>query len=302
VSRSLPLATIELSLRLRRTQRGRPRILRQPSGVVGLTGAVLVLVVGLLGSFVAPHNPNDTLTLPFASPSPSFPLGADFLGRDVLSRVLAGGRSMILLSVSATLLAYAIGLTAGMVAGYTRSALLDSLLMRSADVLLAFPPLIFLLVVTTGTDQSLAALVVSIGIIQAPGLARIIRSAVLDVGTRGYVEAALVRGETTAAVIRREILPNISNVIAADFGLRLSYSVLLFVSVSFLGLGVQPPQADWARMISENRIALTTTPLPSITPALLVAALTVSVNLIADAVARTSGTSIEKVAGRTGKQ
>jgi peptide/nickel transport system permease protein len=271
------------------------RFLRYRSGVVGVMIALLVLALGLVGSFFAPHNPNDTLAIPFTAPSGSFPLGTDFLGRDVLSRVLAGGRSMILLSLSATAIAYAIGLPAGMIAGYTQSAYIDSLLMRSADVLLAFPPLIFLLVVTTGTDQSLPALVLSIGIIQAPGLARIIRSAVLDVGTRGYVEAAIVRGEPTRAVIRREILPNIGNVIAADFGLRLSYSVLLFVSVSFLGLGVQPPQADWARMISENRIALTTQPLPVIVPALLVGALIISVNLVADAVARTSGISIEQV-------
>src|SRR5205823_10267 len=143
--------------------------------------------------------------------------------------------------------------------------------------LIAFPPIIFLLVIATGAGQSLSALVLAIGIIQSPGLARIIRSAVLEVSSRSYVEAAVVRGDSHGTIMRRDILPNIAHVIAADVGLRQTYTVILFASVSFLGLGVPAPQADWARMISENRVGISYQPLAVLVPALLLAILLVSI-------------------------
>jgi peptide/nickel transport system permease protein len=134
-------------------------------------------------------------------------------------------------------------------------------------------------------------------IINAPGLARILRSAVLEVSTHGYVEAAIARGERTGSLIRREIIPNILGVIAADMGLRLSFAILLLASVSFLGLGVQPPNADWARMVSENLSGISEQPWAVLAPALLLAVLIISINLFADALARITGVSAEVLEG-----
>lgn len=277
-------------------RRGRMRFLRFWTSRVGLAMLVFVVLVALLGPVFAPHSPTEIIGVPFANPGSGWPFGTDFLGRDVLSRVLYGGRSLIGLSVLATIGGYAIGLPAGLLAGYRRGAV-DFVLMRGVDVLLAFPPLLFLLIVATGTTESILALVVAVAIILSPGLTRIVRAAVLDVSQRSYVEAALVRGEGTPRILRREILPNILGVILADVGLRLTYAILLIAAMNFLGLGLQPPKADWALMISENRIALSLQPWAVFVPAIFIACLVVSINLIADGIARSLGTSIEALGG-----
>jgi ABC-type dipeptide/oligopeptide/nickel transport system permease subunit len=196
------------------------------------------------------------------------------------------------LSLVATALGYVVGLTIGLVAGYSRSAV-DGILMRAMDVILAFPALLFLLVIATGAGHSLIALVLAVATVHVPGIARIVRAATLEVSVRSYVEAAVVRGERTASILWREILPNAMGPIFADAGIRLTGSILLIASVNFLGLGLQPPAADWALMISENRGGIGLQPWVIAVPALLLAALTISVNLIADAIARSLGTSTE---------
>ena len=230
--------------------------------------------------------------MPFSTPSSSYPLGTDFLGRDVLSRVLWGGRTAIGLGLLATIIAYGIGTTIGLVAGFTRS-LVDPLLMRSMDVLLAFPPLLFLLVLATGAGASAAVAVLGVAVIQIPGIARVIRAATQDVSVRGYVEAAIARGETNRFVLAREVLPNIVSTVAADAGLRLTGSILLIASLNFLGLGLQPPVADWALMIAENRGGLTFQAWAVAVPAIMIGVLTVGVNLLADAIARSMGRSAD---------
>ena len=199
---------------------------------------------------------------------------------------------MVGLAVAATVLAYLIGLGIGLVAGYSRSSL-DGWLMRLVDVLLAFPPLLFLLVIATGVGHSTVALVVAVAITHVGGIARIVRTATLEVSTQSYVEAAVVRGERTAAILRREILPNIVDTVLADAGIRLTGSILLLAAVNYLGLGLQPPRADWALMISENRSGLNLNPWAIVAPTVAIALLTISVNLIADATARTLGRSTD---------
>ena len=152
---------------------------------------------------------------------------------------------MIVYGAIATLLAYLVGGTIGLFAGYTRSRF-DDLLMRSMDVLLAFPPILFLLVIATGAGANLWALVLAIAVIHIPSIARIIRSAALDISVRGYVEAAIARGDRTHVILRREILPNIWGTVVADGGPRFTVSILLVAAVNFLGLGLSPPAADWA--------------------------------------------------------
>ena len=273
------------------------RFLRTRTGAVGFAIFALVFLLAMLGPFFSPHPPDKPIGIPFESPTAEAPLGYDFLGRDVLSRLIWGGRSVFGLAGLATLFAYVGGAAIGLIAGYVRS-LVDPLLMRGVDVLLSFPALLFLLVLVTGAGTSKAVLVVGVAVVQAPLVARIIRTVTLEQSVRGFVEAAVARGERTSAILRREILPNITAPISADVGLRFTYSIILVASVNFLGLGLQPPAADWALMISENRDGLTLNPWVIFAPAAMIALLTISANLAGDEVARSLGRSAELAAAR----
>ena len=266
------------------------RFVRTPSGLVGSVLLVAVVAVALLGPLFAPYAPDEPVGVPFSGPAEGTPFGTDFLGRDVLSRTLWGGRSVLALAGLATLLAYAGGIVIGLAAGYSRS-LLDPALMRAADVMLSFPALLFLLVLVTGAGTSKTVLVLGVALVQMPLIARIVRAATLEQSVRGFVEAAVARGERTSAILRREILPNIAGPIAADVGLRFTYAIILVASVNFLGLGLQPPAADWALIISENRGGLTLNPYVILVPAALISLLTISFNLVGDAIARNLGIS-----------
>jgi peptide/nickel transport system permease protein len=270
--------------------RQRLRFLRTPSGAAGCAIVFFVVLLAVLGPYVAPHAPTQPIGAPLSGPSGGAPLGTDFLGRDVLSRLLFGGRSVIGLAAAATGLAYLVGLAIGLVAGYSRT-LVDPLLMRTVDVMLAFPPLLFLLVLIAGAGSSVGVLVLGVAIIQAPAISRIVRTATLEVSVRGYVEAAVARGERAVAVISREVLPNILAPVLVDAGLRFTYSILIIASVNFLGLGLQPPNSDWARMIGENRAYISLNSLAVVAPAAMIAILTIGVNLTGDAIARSLGRS-----------
>jgi peptide/nickel transport system permease protein len=271
----------------------RLRFVRTGSGKVGLGCSLLLLGLIAVGPYFAPHDPAAIAGIPLQRPDGEFLLGTDGLGRDVLSRVLWDGRSIIGLSVAATALAYLVGGAIGLLAGYRRS-LVDPVLMRAMDVLLAVPPLLLLLVLATGAGRSVLVLVLGVAAVHVPSIARILRAATQEVSVRGYVEAAVARGERTAAVLGREILPNVLGTVLADAGIRLTGSILILASVNFLGLGLQPPRADWALMIAENRTGITLQPWAVVAPALLIAFLTVAVNLLADAIARSLGTSIDR--------
>jgi len=266
------------------------RFLRIRSGAIGLGIVLLVIAVAFLGRYVAPHDPNAPVGAPLAGPSSSAHLGTDFLGRDVVSRLLYGGRSVIGLAAAATALGYLVGLTIGLIAGYTRSRA-DPILMRTVDVMLAFPPLLFLLVLITGAGTGVGVLVIGVAAIQAPGISRIVRTATLEVSVRGYVEAAVARGERAGAVVVREVFPNILAPVLVDAGLRFTYSILIIASVNYLGLGLQPPSSDWALMISENREYISLNVWAVLAPAAMIALLTIGVNLMGDAIARSLGRS-----------
>jgi peptide/nickel transport system permease protein len=268
----------------------RLRFLRRPSGAVGAAIVLLIIAVAVLGPLLAPHSPTQPLGVPLSGPSGASPLGTDYLGRDVLSRLLYGGRSVLGLAAAATVLAYLLGLSIGLVAGYTRS-LVDPMLMRSVDVMLCFPPLLFLLVLIAGAGSSVAVLIIGVALVQAPQVSRIVRTATLEVSVRGYVEAAVARGERAPAVLVREVLPNILGPVLVDAGLRFTYSILIIASVNFLGLGLQPPNSDWALMIGENRSYLAVNAWAVLAPAAMIAILTIGVNLTGDAVARSLGRS-----------
>ncbi|MFD8161490.1 ABC transporter permease [Streptomyces samsunensis] len=255
-----------------------------PSGKAGLTILVVVLAVALLGPLAAPDQPDLTVGIPYAPPSRAHWLGLDFLGRDVLSRVLYGGLTVVFYAGIATIAAYTVGLLAGLLAGYSRTWF-ATVLMRSTDVLLSFPALVFLILLATAFGPGITGIVVATAIIQLPPIIRIVRSATLEQSVRGYVEAAVSRGESTLSVLRREILPNIARPLSADVGVRFSWSVLLIASVNFLGLGLQPPASDWGLMVSENRGGIATNPAVMLVPAALLGALTLGINLLGDALA-----------------
>jgi peptide/nickel transport system permease protein len=278
--------------RPRRLTRPRLRFARSWSARVSLAVVVLLILLAVIGPALTPHSPTELIGPPFAGPSSISPLGTDYAGEDVLSRVLAGGRTVIAYGGLATLLAYLCGGVIGLVAGYRRGWV-DPVLMRAMDVLLAFPPIIFLLLLATGFGNSAVALIIGIAIVHIPGVARIVRTATLEVSVRGYVEAAVTRGDRLATILRREIAPNIAGPTIADAGPRFTVSILLVAAVNFLGLGIAPPTADWALMISENREGITINPLSVLVPALMIGILTVSLNTLADAFAASLGTSLD---------
>jgi ABC-type dipeptide/oligopeptide/nickel transport system permease subunit len=259
-----------------------PKIARTAGGQVGLLLLLAVLLLAFIGPFLAPHDVDETIGPPHRGPSAIAPLGTDLLGRDVLSRLLEGGASVILLGIAATLLSYVAGLAVGLTAGYSRSWL-DPVMMRSVDVLLAFPALLVLVVLVAGLGNGLPILLLGVVLIQLPGIARLVRTATQEVSVRGYVESAVARGERTPAILLREIVPNISPVLLADVGLRFGYSILLIASVNYLGFGLQPPSSDWGLTISLNQAIIRLNPWSVLAPAIALAALTVSVNLIGDA-------------------
>lgn len=264
-----------------------PRRLALPPTLAGRVGLVLLLAVGLLafiGPAFAPYNPSKSVGAPYAPPGGGFLLGTDFLGRDVLSRVLYGGHTVLVYAGVATILAYVAGLGIGLVAGYLRSWP-DQVLMRGVDVLLSFPVLVFILLVTTAAGQGILPVVFATAIIQAPAIARIVRTVTLEQSVRGFVEAAVARGESALSVLRREILPNITRPLSADVGLRFTWSVLLIASVNFLGLGLQPPTADWGLMVSENRGGIAENPSAVLVPAAMLGLLTVAISLLSDSLA-----------------
>jgi peptide/nickel transport system permease protein len=273
-----------------RTRLRRPRFTRTISGKVGLGMLVFVLLVALFGPLVAPHGIASPIGSPGSPPSGSAPLGTDYLGRDVLSRVLHGGLSVIWIGTAATLLSYAAGITVGLIAGYQRS-LIDPVLMRGVDVMLSFPALLVLLLLVAGLGSHVWVLIIGVALVQLPPIARIIRTVTLEVSTRAYVEAAQARGERTAAVLRREILPNVAPVVLADFGIRFGFSIILIESVNYLGLGLAPPAADWGLMIAENQQYISLNVWSVLGPAIMLAMLTICVNLIADAYVQTLGRS-----------
>lgn len=282
--------------------------LRRPAGAIGAGILVVVLAVAFLGRFLAPNSPTATLGAGGLPPGPGLPLGSDYLGRDVLARVLNGGASAITMAVLATLTAYLLGLTVGIIAGYFGGAP-DMALMRAVDIILAFPPLMVLLLLVGGFSNHVWVLVLGVVIVQLPSISRIARSAAQAIRYSEFVDAARARGDGLVTIWRRDLLANISTIVMADFGIRFGISIVLIASMNFLGLGLTPPASDWGLMISENKDLLSINPWSVLAPAIMLALITVGLNLFADAYVRSvnAGSSglcvgdpaVEEIAGGT---
>lgn len=258
---------------------------RTPRGTIGLGLVSFVVLVAVIGPFVAP-NPQDALvTLAYGKPSGQFPLGGDFLGRDVLSRVLDGGWVLLIMAACATALGVVGGAAAGVSAAYLRGAS-DGIIMRAVDVILSFPQLVFALLLLSLLGPKLWLITIAVGVSHAPQVARVLRSATLDVSERDFVKAAELQGMRPAKVMWKEILPNLVSPLTVEAGLRLTYSIVIMAGLAFLGFGQPPPTASWGTMINENRDGLSLNPWAVIVPALLIALLTIGTNTFTDAFAR----------------
>ena len=257
------------------------RAITTPGGAIGFAILVIVLLVALGGPLVAPYDPTTPVDLPSASPSAEYMLGTDFLGRDVLSRMLSGGSSVVTMGVSATVIAYVLALVVGMYAG-TVGGWADALIMRAVDVILSFPPMIVLLLLIGGLQSHPWVLVMGVVIVQLPSISRIGRAATLSVAGSSYVEVSRARGDPITRILRRDIFPNVLQTVTADFGIRFGYSIILIASVNYLGLGIQPPASDWGLMISENQAYVGLNPWAVLGPAIMLALITIGVNLFAD--------------------
>jgi ABC-type dipeptide/oligopeptide/nickel transport system permease subunit len=253
-------------------------------GIVLLAGIILLT---LLGPIVAPQDPDLTQGVPGAAAGNGHLLGLDSLGRDVFSRLLHGGRSTLVMALAATLVTYLVGVAVGLVAGVTRN-LVDTLLMRSMDVLLSMPALLVILLLRTGLGNHPIVLVAATALVLIPGVARITRTAALDVSTTGYVEAAVARGERLSSLLVREVLPNIRGTLIADLGLRFNWAIIVIASVNFLGIGLEPPASDWGLMVSENRTIIGTNMWSVAAPAVVLGVLVIALNLLGDAYIRNS--------------
>jgi peptide/nickel transport system permease protein len=266
------LATLALAARLGRTR-------------AGLVIVVLMVLLALAGPLFAPHSPTAFVGIPNSAPSSHALFGTDAIGRDVFSRFLDGGRSVLGLSVAATALGVILGLLIGLSAAYAGGAV-DELLMRVADVFLAFPQIVFALLLVSALGPKLWLLVLTVGISHAPRVARVIRGAALQVVERDFVKAAEAVGESRRRILFAELLPNVTSPLLVEIGLRLTYSIGLVAGLSFLGFGLQPPHADWGLMINENRLAITVQPWGVILPVAAIALLTIGTNLVTDGIAR----------------
>jgi len=252
---------------------------------VGLAIVALIAAIALFGPLFAPYPPTAFVAPPYAGPSSVAIFGADNLGRDVLTRFLCGGRSVLALSLASTVLGLAGGILIGLVAAYGRGWL-DELLMRAMDVLLAFPQIVFVLLLVSSLGPQLWLIVLTVAASHAPRVARVTRGAAQEVIERDFVLSAKAIGEPSWRILGLEVLPKLSSPLLVEFGLRLTYSIGLIAAVSFMGFGLQPPAADWGLMINENRIGIAIQPWPVLLPVAAIGLLTVGMNLITDGIAR----------------
>ncbi|MBU2601081.1 MAG: ABC transporter permease [Actinobacteria bacterium] len=252
---------------------------------VGFVIFVILLMIALFGRFVAPYTPTEFVGRPFSDPSAAYWLGTDFLGRDVLTRVLHGGLSVFVLGISATVIGTVFGVSLGLVAGYARRAV-DEAIMRVLDVVLAFPSVVLAMLFVSILGPRLWLIVLMVGVSHMPRIARVTRAATVEVVARDFVRAAAAVGVPRRKILLYEVLPNISSPLLVEFGLRLTYSIIMIAALSFIGFGMQPPAADWGLMINENRIAIITQPWVLLAPVLMIGALTISANLMADGLSR----------------
>ena len=278
------------------------------TGKLGVVIVAFWAIIVVIGPYIAPYHEADFLdeslfVVPgsddmypdtdFQPPSKIAWLGTDYLGRDVLSRILFGARTTIGISLVACFLAYVVGVTLG-IAAAVGTERFDMVLSRLNDAFMAIPHIMLARVVIAAIGSTVPILILVVGFIYATSVYRIARALGQDVMVSDFVEAARVRGEGSWWIITREILPNIAMPLATDFGVRFVYIILFIAALSFLGLGVQPPMSDWGSMVKENLVGLAYGAVAPLVPSVAIATLTISINLIVDDISAHSGGRLAK--------
>lgn len=240
------------------------------------------VIVALMGHHIAPHDPRKMhIENRLTGPESRFPLGTDEYGRDILSRIIYGAKVSMGISFAAVSVTLVSGLVLGIIAGLF-GGIIDELIMRAMDVIFAFPPILLALAIVAFFEPGIRNTIIAIAIVYLPRFTRVIRAAVLTVGASEYVVAAYALGVSTFRVATKHILPNIRSVIMVQTSLSLSTAILFEASLSFLGLGIQPPTPSWGRMLSDARAYMTYSPWASIFPGLAIVLLILGFNMLGD--------------------
>ncbi len=248
---------------------------------IGMGIIVVNLLVAIFGPAFAPYSESQTIGSTWDEPSAQMLLGADQIGRDMLTRLIYGARMTIGVALATTALSFFIGITLGFAAAVL-GGWVDTIISRLVDVILSIPLLILALIILGVFGSSIPVLIITIAVLDSTRVFRLSRALGMNLTVLEYVEAARLRGEGTWWIIRREILPNASAPLLSEFGLRFCFNFLFIAALSFLGLGIQPPFADWGGMVRENSAAINFGMLAPIWPALAITILTVGVNMVVD--------------------
>jgi len=252
-----------------------------PGAWIGVALVALALITVAFAPWLAPYDEAELVGTVWELPSLAHPFGTDHLGRDMLSRIIYGGRTTISIALVATGLALLLGVVGGFSAAILGRAA-DAVLSRFVDVLMGVPVLIFALMVLSVLGTSIPVLIGTTAVLEATRVFRLARAVAMGITALDYVEIAKLRGESLLWIIGREVLPNALSPLIAEFGLRFCFIFLFIASLSFLGLGIQPPYADWGSMVRENAQAINFGGYAPLFPAGAIAALTIGVNLVVD--------------------
>ena len=266
------------------------------SAWVGMTIITIFVLMAIFAPWIAPYGESETVGRTFGPSSSEFWLGNDNIGRDILSRIIYGARTTIGVALMTTLLSFTIGTVAGMMA-VVGGPVVDQILSRFVDIMLSIPLLVFALIVLSMFGSSIPTLVITIAILDSTRVFRLARAVAMNIAVLEFVEVAKLRGEGLWWVIRKEILPNALPPMISEFGLRFCFNFLFVAGLSFLGLGIQPPLADWGGMVRDSGKAISFGIAAPLWPAMAIALMTIGVNLVVDWIlsinARPSGASAE---------
>lgn len=253
-----------------------------PAALIGLVIVLIYLVLAIFGEALAPyHYTEQNISVALQAPSLQHLFGTDQFGRDIFSRVIVGSRSIMLLAGVATLLSLLVGSAIGLVSGYV-GGWWDEAIMRATDLLLSFPALLLALLIISLLGSDVIYLILTIVVVFAPGIARVVRSETLNLMTREFIEAARVIGAPARRILLRHLLPNLTDLLVVEGSIYFSYTIMIGAGLGFLGLGVQPPSPDWGLQVNDGRNFIVTAWWITIFPSLAIVSLVLGVNLLAD--------------------
>ena len=284
----------ESSPALSARQRFIRRFRRQRPAVAALIFLVFLVLIAVFAPLVAPHDPDaNNLRSVFAPPSLEHPLGTDQNGRDTLSRLIFGARVSLVAAVQAVAVAIALGLVPGLLAGYF-GRWVDTALMRLTDAILTFPPLLLAMAIVGVLGPGLTNAMMAVGIVFAPRFARLVRGLVLSVREETYIEASKTIGTSTSRILRRHVLPNIMSPIIVQISLALGFAMLAEAALSFLGLGVTPPQSSWGSMLQNAYRTISRDTFAAIPPGVAIMLTVLAFNLLGDGIRDSLGREIRR--------